>query len=184
MKIWRTTRAGFTLAEILCVVVIAGITAALVVPQIASRDDLRAAAAGRIVMADLIYAQNRAISLQRSQYVNFETSPGRYTLLGSPGLSVVMHPVSRDEYVTRFGASATGPMRETELVSAQFTGLSGATRPILAFDELGTPLVYNAADGTTETLRSGAVQLRSGSYTLQINVEPYTGQLSAAAVSP
>ena len=62
----RRHDGGFTLVEILMVVVILGIAAACVVPQLSSRDDLKTAAAARVVMADLIYAQNRAIAVQQT----------------------------------------------------------------------------------------------------------------------
>src|SRR5215475_9916349 len=55
-------RRGFTLVEILAVVVILGIASAIIIPQIGSRDDMKAAAAARVLIADLIYAQNLAIS--------------------------------------------------------------------------------------------------------------------------
>ena len=56
------SRRGFTLVEILCVVVILGIASAIIIPQLGTHDDMKVAAAARTVMADLIYAQNTAIA--------------------------------------------------------------------------------------------------------------------------
>src|SRR5690242_16864757 len=77
--------AGFTLVEILVVVVILGIAAAVIVPNMGTRSDLKAAAAARMIMADLIYAQNRAISTQTKHYVTFDTSasPQTYRIVTS-----------------------------------------------------------------------------------------------------
>jgi prepilin-type N-terminal cleavage/methylation domain-containing protein len=176
----RTTRSAFTLIEILCVVVIIGIAAALVVPEIGSRDDLKAAAASRILMADLVYAQNRAITLQKTQYLKFETDPGRYGLYTSPGMAMVTHPVNLTNYEMLFGS--TPGLKDATLVSADFVGQAGATQHTLAFDDLGTPLACNAADGTTDTLRSASIVVQAGAYRLAVRVEPYTGALKVENV--
>src|SRR4051794_19271606 len=76
-------RAGFTLIEILAVVVILGIASAIIVPQIGSRDDQKAASAARVVMADLLYAQNRAIATQKTHYVLFDTGAQVYRIFDS-----------------------------------------------------------------------------------------------------
>ena len=178
VKAGCTTRAGFTLVEILCVVVIVGIAAAVVVPQISSRDDLKAAASARVLMADLIYAQNRAITLQQAQYIRFDGTNQEYRLLTGPGITMIQHPVNKTDYVVRFGESGSGSMRETRLLATRFVGMSGNVQLALAFDELGTPLACNLADNSTETLRSGYIQIQCGTQKLQINVEPYTGQIS------
>ena len=59
-------RRAFTLIEILTVVIILGISAAIIIPNVSNRDDMRAAGAARMVMADLIFAQNRAIATQKA----------------------------------------------------------------------------------------------------------------------
>src|SRR5579872_1651697 len=88
-------RRGFTLIEILMVVVILGIASAIILPQLASRDDLRCAAAARALMADLLYAQSRAIARGQMQYVQF--SSGSYQVMadnaGAPG-AVINNPVT------------------------------------------------------------------------------------------
>src|SRR3954452_15878826 len=75
---------GFTLVEILMVVLILGIASAIIIPGLGSRDDLRCAAAARVVMSDLIYAQNRAIALQKKHYVRF--SGQQYSVSDSTAL--------------------------------------------------------------------------------------------------
>src|SRR5438067_9722696 len=95
---------AFTLIEMLAVIVIMGIAAGIVIPQIGSRDDLRTASAAREVMADLIYAQNRAISTQLKHYVHFDGNT--YTLYtrtdDSLELSAITHPLTKAPYVQTF----------------------------------------------------------------------------------
>ncbi|HWP41142.1 MAG TPA: prepilin-type N-terminal cleavage/methylation domain-containing protein, partial [Tepidisphaeraceae bacterium] len=90
-------RGGFTLVEILAVVVILGIASAIIIPQIGTRDDLVASAAARVVMADLIYAQNRAIAMQKKHFVQFVGQ--QYTLMtrasDTSPLTAITHPVNK-----------------------------------------------------------------------------------------
>src|SRR5688572_5754245 len=65
----RARARGFTLIEILTVIVILGIASAVIAPQIGSRDDIKAKAGARVVIADLLYAQNMAIAKQAYYYV-------------------------------------------------------------------------------------------------------------------
>src|SRR4051812_1277839 len=67
----RGGKAAFTLVEILMVVIILGIASAVIVPNLGTRNDMNVAAAARVVMADLMYAQNRAIVTQSMTYVQF-----------------------------------------------------------------------------------------------------------------
>src|SRR5437588_9273905 len=90
-KMLPLRRQGFTLIEILCVVVIIGIASAVVLPQLSTRDDMRAASAARTLMADLLYAQNRSIALQKYHYVSFNTATNSYQVMDSP-TNVITHP--------------------------------------------------------------------------------------------
>src|SRR5437764_11847528 len=95
----RPTERGFTLVEILMVVTILAIASAIIVPQIGTRDDLKQAAGARVVMADLIWAQNRAISTQQKQYIIF--SGQSYTLWYKDSTGTLQknsQPVTHNEY--------------------------------------------------------------------------------------
>src|SRR4051812_48658675 len=98
-------RSGFTLVEILAVVVIIGIASAIVIPQIGNRDDLKGAAAARVLVADLIYAQNLAVATQSTTYVKFDTANNKYTILtaaSSGGDTIAKHPLTQQNYVVMF----------------------------------------------------------------------------------
>jgi prepilin-type N-terminal cleavage/methylation domain-containing protein len=165
-------RPGFTLVEILTVIIILGIAAAIIIPQLGSRDDLRCAAGARLLMADLIYAQNRSIALQRMHFVKFDIAAQRYALLNSitPTETVIQHPVSKDVYVVQFGQGSSG-LRDVKLESATFNGFA-----VLAFDELGVPHYYDGSDVLPMT--SGSVTLSSGTFSLTVTIEPFTGEIN------
>ena len=168
-------RPGFTLIEILCVVVILGIASALIIPQLGSRDDLRAAAGARVLISDLIYAQNMAISSQRPHYIQFAGQ--QYTLLSRNSaldpLTVVTHPVTKNPYVMAFNV-ANGPLEGVQ-IGAVTLNLAGDT--VLGFDDLGAPFTY---DGITATplAAPATVVIQSGTNSLTVSIEPFTGETS------
>jgi prepilin-type N-terminal cleavage/methylation domain-containing protein len=171
----RPTRrcGGFTLVETLCVVVILGIAATMIVPSIGTRDDLNASAGARAVMADVTYAQNRAIAMQAMQYVSFNVAGQSYSIYSSMSpLTYVAHPVNLGNYITTFG---TGELGNCSLVSVNFNG--GTT--VLAFDELGAPYSYNATTSVATPISgTGAIVVQSGPVQLTVSIQQNTGQLT------
>jgi len=172
----RPVRRGFTLVEILVVVVILGIASAVIVPRIGNSNDLKAAAAARLVMADLIYAQNRAIAMQQMHYVKFDLGTTKsykiLTKFTSPE-TIVTHPVTKNNYVVTFGTNGTPGLQNCTLESTT----AFDSQVTVAFDELGQPYSVNGT-GTATIMTSGQVKVGCGTYTLTITIEPYTGELT------
>ena len=161
---------GFTLIEILVVVVIIGIASAVILPQLSSRDDLRAASAARAMMADLLYAQNRSIALQKMHYVQFDATGNTYSILDnmSPA-NIITHPVNQGPYTVTLGS---GSMSNVKITSPTFDG-----QTVLAFDAMGVPYSWSSSAGTT-ALSAGSVQVKAGQNKLTVTVAPYSGEIT------
>jgi prepilin-type N-terminal cleavage/methylation domain-containing protein len=179
MRIQTGRERAFTLVEILMVVIILGIAGAIIIPQMGSRDDLKAAAAARVVMADLIYAQNLAITKQANHFLEFDLVNQRYTVMDA-AKAAVDHPVNHTPFIESFGVGSSA-MQSCRIDSAAFTGTSAQPRLYIGFDELGTPLAWEGT-GSPETLVSGNTVIQSGQFKLRVDIEPYTGQISVTPV--
>jgi prepilin-type N-terminal cleavage/methylation domain-containing protein len=173
----RQSLRAFTLVEILVVLIIIGIAAAVVVPQIGTQADLRAAAAARLIMADLIYAQNRAIATQTKHYVNFDTTAGNqsYRIMMGAGLVDIPQPITKETfYQVRLGQKGT-PLSDISLGTVSIENFK-----TIGFDELGVPYFYDPAGPTTTALSvsgGSTIQIKCGQFTLTVSVEPFTGEI-------
>src|SRR5262245_53440741 len=167
-------RSGFTLVEILMVVVILGIASAIIIPELGSRDDLRASAAARVVMADLIYAQNCAISKQKKHYVRFLSN--EYSVCDSTALTPIDHPlkpaINNGKYTITFGTGGSNGLDRCSLGTVTI----GATTT-LGFTDLGEPFAYDGATETPLTIPATII-VQSGANSLTVQVEPYSGECS------
>jgi len=175
------SRPGFTLIEILVVVVILGIAAAIIVPHIGSRSDLKATSAARLMMADLIYVQNRSISQQKWHYVQFDTATNSYKVMDqvSPTQNIITHPVEQSPFVVAIGAAGPAPLRDVNINTVNFDG-----QKTIAFDEMGTPYAYNPGTNVTTALTSGTITLKCKEMSINILIEPFTGELRLGPITP
>jgi prepilin-type N-terminal cleavage/methylation domain-containing protein len=145
---------GFSLAELVCVIVIIGMAAAIAVPRYSSAIALRRVeAAARRIVVDLALAQRHAKNSNVSQTVMFTGTTGLYELVG------MSHPDhAAEKYEVHLGED---PYR-VEVVSVDFGGDQE-----IVFD------VYGVPDS------GGSVLICAGSCLRTIAVDAETGRADA-----
>ena len=165
----KRARPGFTLIELMIVMVILGIAAMIVVPMASSAGTMQVRAAGNMVAADLEYTKSLAISRGQKYAVIFDKTGGKYYQYrvvdqnGNP----VRHPMTlKLGYVVNFQSDSR--LGQVEIAGVSFNGTDK-----VSFDSLGSPF-----DGNGGNLNSGAITLQAGGLTKTIHVEPVTGYIS------
>lgn len=168
----RRARAarGYTLIEVLIVVVILGIAGAMVVPSFAQTGVLRVQGAVRMLVADITVAQSDAIAFQRGTGIIFfpDNANSRYVVADVNGtrMDAVLDRVSEQQIGgDRFGG--------TTLSSVQFAN------NMLVFDEMGGPVLSPGVDTIAPT---GWVDISGMGETFRISVEAYTGRVSVRTI--
>lgn len=168
----RSQERGFTLIEIIMVVVILGIVAFMTIPMVSNAADIQVRAAANRIAANIDYAKSMAITHQRSYSVVFDPANESYDIRVEPAGSgdVIDHPVNPGSFVVDF--STDGNLSRVDLVDADFDSDSDHA---ITFDYLGSP--YSGLD-TTSPLNTGQITLTADNFTLVINVEPVTGYVT------
>ena len=100
-----------------------------------------------MLVADIMYAQNRAIATQKTHYVSFDKPANKYTVLDAWPSTIIKHPVNGGPYVVQFGSVAGTTVKDASIHSAAFDA-----KPVLAFDAMGVPHSYDAGTGTLTAL--------------------------------
>jgi len=160
-------RRGFTLVEVLIVVVIISIAALMAVPMFSSAGSMQIRSAGNIIAADLEYAKNMAITRGQNYSVIFDVTAESYRIEDQSG-NVVSHPVKKGfDYVVDFKNDSR--LNRVDITSVQFDPGAGNT---ITFDYLGSP--YSG----TGPLNSGSIAISADGTTATIRVEPVTGYIS------
>ena len=172
----RHGKRGFTLIEIIMVVVILGIAAFMAIPTVSSAADIQVRAAGNRIAADIDYAKSMAITHQRAYTVVFDPANESYDIRVEPAGSsdVIDHPVNPGAYVIDFSTESS--LDRVDLVDADFDSDSDHA---ITFDYLGSP--YSGMD-TSSPLNSGQITLTADNFTLVVNVEPVTGYVTVSGL--
>lgn len=161
---------GFTLIEVLAVVVIIAIAAAVVVPNMLSTGTMSLQAASRMVIADLLYAQNQAIAEpQKAPFrLSFDLDNDSYRLVDASGNVVPaqwrLGSSGSGDYIVDFAADSR--FQGVRIVAANFSDNN-----YIDFDYLGTP---NSG---------GYVDLESAAGKFRVSVTGITGRVSVAEVT-
>ena len=78
-------QGGFTLAEVLVVLVILGIAATVVIPMIGDTSGMRVTSAARLLASTLLFTQTAAISQQQQYQVVFDVAGESYEVQDAAG---------------------------------------------------------------------------------------------------
>lgn len=166
MKTYRR-KNGFTLIEILVVVVILVIAGAMAVPMFSGSAQMQVQSAADMIAADLEYAKSMAISHQQQYGVVFDATADSYQVVDQ-NEAVIQNPVKAGfQYVVNFHGDSR--LSQVDVTAANFNGGSK-----IFFNYLGSPCTTK--DGATP-LNSGTITLQGGTSTMTILVEPVTGYI-------
>jgi prepilin-type N-terminal cleavage/methylation domain-containing protein len=159
---------GFTLVEVLIVLVILAILASVLVPVLGDSATSRLKGAAIVLARDIQYVQSEAMNTGQTLQINF-LSGTQYQVIdpdgGVGGSAVVLphpqfdNPAHTGQFIVDF--DDPGPLRGTTLHSPNFGG-----QPRLEFGGYGEPAA------------GGEVRLQSGGYQVRITIAPVTGMVS------
>ncbi len=156
---------GFTLVEIMIVVVIMAILASVLVPAVNSPATSQLRGAAMVLARDIQFVQSEALNTGQTLQIEF-TGPTAYRVIdpdgGAGGSSLVLphpqtdYPAHNGQYIVDW--NDPGVLRGVTVASAQFGG-----QPRLEFGRFG------------ETISGGEVILRVEGRQVRISVAPITG---------
>lgn len=124
--------AGFSLAEMLVVLVIASILASIVIAGVKNLFSYRAQAASRRLVSDIGYAKKMAETTQVKSGVVFYPAQEKYIVYQSTFTMALADPLTNKPLIRDF---TLGDFRKVDIVSAEFPVGSGVE--YLEFDPLG-----------------------------------------------
>ncbi len=157
-------RSGLTLVEIMVVLVILAIGAAIVLPMSSSASRLQSRAAADMVYADIEYMRSLAMTHGQVHQIAFDTVNESYQIQDQSGTPVA-HPVNQGQiYEFSFPGSRLG---NVNIVSVDFDGTS-----ILAVNHLSIP--YSLGGSYAKLGAAGTIVLRAGGVTHTVRIEPET----------
>lgn len=167
------TAKGYTLIEVLIVVTIMGLAAALIVPNMLQGGSLGVQAGARMIIADLLFAQNEAMAQQSTRRVVFDTANNSYRVekydSGTSAWVLEYNPsagTGNNQQNYEIDFEEDGRFRGIQIVTADFGGSD-----TVEFDDLGNPS------------SGGTVTLRFEEHEYEITVAPFTGRVTVERVT-
>lgn len=153
---------GFTLIELVMVMVLIGILALVAFPRFENINRTRAQAAAMKLRSDLRYIQMLSMQTQQQTRVVFNAAADNYQLqiLNLAGWAAVTNPGTRAAYSVQLNA---GEFQGVDISAADFNG--GST---VIFNRLGVP-----ADAAGTALVANGVVTLNGAF--QVTVSPSEG---------
>ena len=173
-RVHNQLRHGYTLIEVLVVVTILGIAAAVVTPNLSQAGVFRIQAAVRTLVSDISFAQMDALGYQEQRAIVFDIDANEYILVEVQDSTVdpennAIYDINRPDqrYVVSLDREEFGG---TTIESAEFDGDN-----VLIFDEIGGPV---ATAGSSTLSDGGSVVLAGPLSRYRIDVAAFTGRIT------
>ena len=157
---------AYTLIEVLIVVAILGVVSAAVIPSMLTAGSMGVQAAARVIVSDILYAQNEAIAQQATHKVVFDAASESYQVVDENGnaLSVGWMNGKVNNYVVDFTKDKR--FTDVEIIAVDFGGTNE-----VEFDDLGGPVA------------GGSVTIRYERRSYRIDVAEFTGRVTVTKLS-
>ncbi len=178
---------SYTLIELIMVMAVLALAAALLVPNIVGSDTMKAQAAVRLLIADLSFAQSDALANQEFRRVVFYPDGSGYCILEVAGAEAT--PGDLDDPGVNYVYDPLGTMGRYIVdytVDDRFEGVSISAasidnilliedRPEITYDMMGGTVLSNSLSlpGT-----GGSVTLSYKDSSYQIDISSFTGKLT------
>jgi len=166
----RFSHGGFTLIELIAVIVVMGILAAVAVPAMSSTTQTRAGLAAKQMLRDATFARQRAVATGTRTWIVFDPDNDAWSILaedtdnpGRAGAAAVQDPATGRAFRQTLGVD--------EFIGVALLNVDLDDDAEVGFDWIGRP--FNAQENPLAETGTATV---TGGWT--IHVEPETGHIT------
>ncbi len=176
---------SYTLIELIMVMAVLALAAALLVPHRVGTDNMTVQAAVRLLIADLSFAQSDALANQEFRRVVFYADGAGYCILivdsfdevtpgnlDDPAVNYVYDPLgTMGRYIVDY--TVDDRFEGVVITEATIDGTILALRPQITYDQLGGTVRTDSTPGL-----GGSIVLTFKDSSYRITVSPFTGKLT------
>ncbi|MBL8761699.1 MAG: type II secretion system protein [Phycisphaerae bacterium] len=163
----RRTARAYTLIELLIVILVLGIAAALIVPSMGGTGSLRVQAAVRTIVADLTETQSDALAFQKGRAIVFDPDTNSYSMVDVNGAELDVE----NDLIRRT------VIQGAEFGDARIASVDCDDDTTLVFDEMGSPVQEPMG---SDPAANGKIVVQGSGQEFTITIEAYTGRITVA----